>query len=157
MTGFLSFLITSPEMMQESTSFIEGTSYIISIIEDSRIDLNPLAPVFRLIAWATISWIAHSVNSKWTSSSLNNFWYCLVNAFLGSVRILYKAFSSNFLSGAEIGSLPISSGINPNLSKSSGWACKISWSLLTSIFLFLSNPIPVPFNLLLIIMKLLVL
>ena len=75
-------------MVHELTSFIDGISYIISIIDDSSIDRNPLAPAPRIIAWSTTSFIAQSVNSKLTPSNLNSFLYCFINAFFGSVKIL---------------------------------------------------------------------
>ena len=49
--------------------------------------------------------------------------YCLVRAFLVSVRIETNWSSVNWASTVSIGRRPINSGMNPKLSKSSGSTC----------------------------------
>ena len=76
------------------TFSISGNSNIVLSNVFSKIDLNPLAPVFFEIAFFATSKIASSLNSNWTSSNSNNLWYCLIREFLGSFRIFTKDFSS---------------------------------------------------------------
>ncbi|MNC33563.1 hypothetical protein D3C75_819630 [compost metagenome] len=59
-------------------------------------------------------------NSSSTPSISNRRAYCLVSAFLGSVRISIRAFSSSSSSVAITGRRPTNSGIRPNLTRSSG-------------------------------------
>ena len=76
------------------------------------------------------------------SSISNNFRYCLIIEFFGSVRIRIREFSSKSSNEAHTGSLPINSGINPNLRRSYG--CK-SFSIspvLLSSFSLTSAPKP---------------
>ena len=54
------------------TFSISGKSNIVFNKIFSKIDLNPLAPVFFEIAFLAISIIASSLNSKTTSSNSNN-------------------------------------------------------------------------------------
>ena len=69
---------------------ISGNSNIVFKRIFSRIDLNPLAPVFLEIAFLAISLIASSLNSNSTFSNSNNLLYCFINEFLGSFKILIK-------------------------------------------------------------------
>ena len=54
------------------TFSISGNSNIVFNKIFSRIDLNPLAPVFFEIAFFAISIMASSLNSRSTSSNSNN-------------------------------------------------------------------------------------
>ena len=54
------------------TFSISGNSNIVFNNMFSKIDLNPLAPVFFDIAFLAISKIASSLNSSSTSSNSNN-------------------------------------------------------------------------------------
>ena len=96
--------------------------------------LRPLAPVFLSTAFFAIVLIASSVNLSSTPSNSNNFLYCLINAFFGSVKILSNAFSSRKSSETVTGTLPINSGIKPNLVRSSGITCLNNSSSLLSVF-----------------------
>ena len=58
--------------------------------------------------------------SSSTPSIVNSFWYCLTSAFFGSVRICTSASSVSSPSVATTGRRPTSSGIRPNLIRSSG-------------------------------------
>ena len=122
--------------MQIPTLESDGTSYIVSIMTDSMIARSPLAPVFLSTAIWAISWTASGVNSSFTSSSSNNFWYCFTRAFFGSVRIRTRASSSRRSKDTITGTLPTNSGIRPNFVRSCGIACFNS--LLISVF-FLST------------------
>ena len=86
----------------------------------SSIVLNPLAPVLLLNAFSAIESNAPLPNSKLTLSSSNIFSYCLISAFLGSVKTLTKDFLSISSREAMTGNLPTSSGIMPYLIKSLG-------------------------------------
>ena len=102
------------------TFSMSGNSNIVFSRIFSRIDLNPLAPVFFEMAFFAISVMASSLNSSSTSSNSNNLWYCLIREFFGSFQIFTKDFSSKSSRVAIIGILPINSGIRPYLIKSSG-------------------------------------
>ena len=60
------------------TFSISGNSNIVFNKIFSKIDLNPLAPVFFEIAFFAISDIASSLNSSSTSSNSNNLLYCFI-------------------------------------------------------------------------------
>lgn len=131
--------------MQVSILWFEGISNIISLIISSIIERNPLAPVFLSIALSTIASKASFSNSSFTPSNDNSFWYCLTNAFFGSVTILIKASLSNSLRVATIGNLPTNSGIKPNFNKSCGNNCSYTLYLSISLLLFISAPNPIAF------------
>ena len=117
------------------------------------IALSALAPVFFSIAFLAIVLRAPSVNSSFTSSSSSNFWYCLIIAFFGSVRIFtsmssvnpskvntivrYNAsvVSSNFLKSSDVTFFIILGSLS-YLSVNSLWkpmaACLLSLSLIMS-------------------------
>jgi hypothetical protein len=103
-----------------STSSLDGISNMISSIASSIIPLRPLAPVFLSMAFFAIRLKASSSNSRSTPSILNSSLYCFTRAFLGSVRILTNAFSSNSSKVTITGSLPTNSGIKPYFNRSSG-------------------------------------
>ena len=82
-----------------------------------------------------------------TSSIKNNFSYCLINAFLGSVKIERKVSLSNGSMWVNTGKRPIISGINPKSLMSFGimYCNKLSLSIL-STFLEVAYPTAVLFN-----------
>ena len=88
----------------------------------STIALRPLAPVFWLIAMLAISSIASSVKVKSTSSILKEAWNCFVMAFFGCVRMETRSSFVSSFKATVIGIRPISSGIRPNFTRSSGQA-----------------------------------
>ena len=102
------------------TFFNDGRSYITSISDPSKIERNPRAPVLRAMAFLAIAANAPGRTSNSDPSIPSKAWYCLTKAFLGSVRICTNAVSSNWVKVANTGKRPISSGIKPNLIKSSG-------------------------------------
>ena len=55
---------------------------------------SPRAPVPRCSAFLAIAVRAGGSKTSCTSSSAKNFWYCLTNAFFGSVRIRMMSASS---------------------------------------------------------------
>ena len=66
-------------------------------------------------------------------------------AFFGSVRILINAASSNSCNGVTTGKRPISSGIKPKCTKSSGSTClKSSVKSWRSLSFFRSAAKPIP-------------
>ena len=76
---------TDPISTMTSLTFsMLGNSNIVFNKTFSRIDLNPLAPVFLFIAFKATSFIALSLNVNFVPSSLNNSWYCFINEFFGS-------------------------------------------------------------------------
>ena len=77
------------------------------------------APVSFSMAFLAIALSASSVNSSFTSSNANSFWYCFRIAFFGSFSICTIISSSRASSVKIIGSLPINSGIIPKLRISS--------------------------------------
>ena len=128
-----------------STLLKEGNSNITSSNACSIIERNPRAPVLRSNARLAIAPNAASRNSSSTPSMANSFWYCLVNAFLGSVRILISAFTSNSSSVATTGRRPTNSGIKPYLIKSSGSTSRNNALFASrSAPLFTSAPKPIP-------------
>ena len=122
----------------------DGTSNIMSDIASSIIERSPLAPVFLSIALSAIASIASSSNSSFTPSNANKALYCFISAFFGSVRIVISVFLSSLSSLAKTGSLPINSGINPNLSKSCGISLPSNSLMLDSFLLEICAPNPKP-------------
>ena len=62
----------------------------------------------------------------------NSFSYCLISAFLGSVRMRRKASLSKGSSEVIMGKRPMISGISPNFFRSAGEMCLSTSSLATS-------------------------
>ena len=111
----------------------------------SIIVLKPLAPVFLCMANFAIVCKASGRNSSSHFSIAKSFWYCLVNAFLGSIRILTRALWFNSLRDATTGILPTNSGIRPYWIRSSGSISrKISPILLVSDMALTSAIKPMP-------------
>ena len=108
----------------------------------SMIARRPLAPVLRFSVVSAIALNASLSNSSLTPSNSSNFWYCLTIALFGSVRIRISASLSSISRETVTGSLPTSSGISPNFTRSCGriW-CK-STSISSSCFsaIFALNP-----------------
>src|SRR5699024_6479487 len=73
----------------------DGALYMISIMTFSMIALKPLAPVFLLREVSAMASSASSSKVSSTPSSSSIFWYCLVIAFLGSVKIRIRASLSS--------------------------------------------------------------
>jgi len=71
------------------------------------------APVPRLSASLAMQATASSVNLRRTFSRSKYFWYCLMIAFLGSLRIRTSAASSRSCRVAITGRRPTNSGIRP--------------------------------------------
>jgi hypothetical protein len=94
---------------------------------------------------------ALSSKVNFTSSIANNFLYCLISAFFGSVNIFIKSSLVSSLWVEITGNLPINSGIRPYFTKSSGSTNSKISSLESSPFFSLPNPITLPFNFFLII------
>ena len=99
--------------------FMLGISYIVSVRNFSTIERSPRAPVFCRIASFAISSIASSVNCKSRSSIAKDAWNCFVIAFFGSVRMFTRSSFVSSLRATFIGIRPISSGMIPNLTRSS--------------------------------------
>ena len=78
------------------------------------------APVPFCIAWAANSRKASGVNSSSTPSMASSLLYCLISAFLVSVRIETNWSSVSSSSTVVIGSRPTNSGMKPKAIKSSG-------------------------------------
>src|SRR6185312_3055877 len=97
-----------------------GRSNITSVMISSRMARNPRAPVPRLSAFPATARNALSSNVIFTSSSSKSLVYCLVSAFLGSLRMRTSASSSSASSATHTGRRPTSSGIRPKRSRSSG-------------------------------------
>ena len=108
---------------------------ILSIIS-SIIDLNPRAPVLLSIASFASSFKAAFSNLSVTSSISKSLIYCLIKAFLGSVKIWTISSSVISFNVASIWRRPINSGINPYLTKSSVSTFEIT--SLSSFLLFAS-------------------
>ena len=134
---------TSSVIMQRSTFVCVGISYIIGLMNSSTIERSPRAPVSRSIAFLAMARSASSLNSRITSSSAKRYSYCFVSAFLGSVKICTKAFSSRLSSVTTTGRRPINSGIRPYFSKSCGIRLCKSSSFVLSSLLCTSAPKPI--------------
>ena len=127
------------------TFSIVGNSNMRSSRVCSSIERKPRAPVLRASAFFAMALSACGLASSSTPSMLNSFWYCLIRAFLGSVRICMSAFSSSSSRVATTGKRPTNSGIRPNLMRSSG-STPLSTSLiaLPLVRLRTSAPKPIP-------------
>ena len=86
----------------------------------STIARSPRAPVFCRIASSAIASIASGVNSSSRASSAKDALNCLVIAFFGYVRMEIKSSFESSFRATVIGIRPISSGIIPNFTRSSG-------------------------------------
>ena len=75
---------------------------------------------------------------------MNSFWYCLTSAFFGSVRICTSASSVSSPSVATTGRRPTSSGIRPNLIRSSGSTSRNRSETRRSSLLWTVAPKPMP-------------
>ena len=106
-------------MVNSLTSSCDGSVYIKSSINSSIIDLRALAPVFLLKASLAIA--STDAGSKFNStlSILNKVLNCFTRASLGSVRIDSRVSLVRRSNTAHTGILPMNSGINPYLTRSS--------------------------------------
>lgn len=86
----------------------------------SQMERKPRAPNLYSIALSTIKSSASLVNVSLTPSIASKCSYCLISAFLGSVKICRKAFLSSGIKYVKTGNRPISSGISPYAFKSCG-------------------------------------
>jgi len=103
--------------------FTLGTSNMMSSRIFSTMARRPRAPVLLFMAMSAISSIASSEKVRSTSSIAKLALNCLVIAFFGSVRMRFKSSRVSSLSATVIGRRPISSGIMPNLTRSS----EVTW------------------------------
>ena len=99
---------------------IEGASNIVSSSSFSTMERRPRAPVFCVKARSAIASIASGVKSRSKSSKAKDARNCFIIAFFGSVRMRTKSSFVSSLRATLIGKRPISSGIRPNFTKSSG-------------------------------------
>ncbi|OPZ66569.1 MAG: hypothetical protein BWY84_00115 [Candidatus Aerophobetes bacterium ADurb.Bin490] len=121
---------------------MEGTSYIMSIMMFSMMERSPLAPIsFFIVSSATAS-AASSVNTNLTPSSLSIFSYWEIMEFLGSFKTLTRSSLVSSDSAATTGTLPINSGMIPNLIRSAGRTCESAPYFVTSCFSAPSLPYP---------------
>ena len=109
--SFVTTTVFSPEM--------SGSSNITSFINFSKMERMPRAPVFCFNAMPAAASMASGVNCSSASSSFNISVNCFKIELSGSVMILTSVSLSNSSNPTVIGSRPMSSGINPNLTKSS--------------------------------------
>src|SRR5690606_17671791 len=113
--------VTTPAVMTTlTTSSREGTSNITGCSASSRIARRPRAPVSRSVARSALAPSALRAKSSSTPSSANIFCYCLTSALRGSVRIVMSASRSRSETLVMTGRRPMTSGIRPNFSRSSG-------------------------------------
>ena len=110
-------------IMHSRILLCDGISNITSSIADSITLRSARAPTSRTIAERATARKASSVNWRWVFSIWKNCSYCLMSAFLGSVRMRTIASSSSSSNDVMHGSRPTSSGIIPKCTKSSGWTC----------------------------------
>ena len=80
---------------------LRRASYITSSMTSSRMARRPLAPVFWVKAFRAMAPNAPSVNLSFTFSKERSFSYCLVRAFLGSVRILHQGAFIELIQGGD--------------------------------------------------------
>src|SRR5512137_1358155 len=81
-----SLLSTTSSLITHSFTFSrEGSSYMISSMQDSMMARRPRAPDLRLIASRETAERALSVKRRLTPSISKSFWYCLMSAFFGSL------------------------------------------------------------------------
>ena len=123
----------------------DGTVNIVSIMIFSMIARRPLAPVLRFNVVSAISNRASLSNSSFTPSSSRSFWYCFTIALFGSVRMRINASLSRRSNDTVTGSLPTSSGIKPNFTRSCGSASWRSTSISYSCFDAISALNPIDF------------
>src|SRR5438128_2126081 len=140
--------LPSPTMAFSSTTTLLtfsmlGRSNMMSSSTCSMIERKPRAPVFRARALLAIACSACCLISRSTPSMPNSFWYCLMRAFFGSVRIWISACSSSSSSVATTGKRPTNSGISPYLIRSSGSTVR-STSLMSLAFFRLRTSAPKP-------------
>src|SRR5712692_9495470 len=142
--------LPSPTMAFSSTTTLltfsmVGRSNMMSSSTCSMIERNPRAPVFRAKALLAIACSACCLTSRSTPSMPNSFWYCLMRAFFGSVRIWISACSSSSSSVATTGKRPTNSGISPYLIRSSGSTVRSTSLMSLALFrLRTSAPKPMP-------------
>ena len=122
-----------------------GSSNMVSVITPSMMARRPRAPLLRVRACWAMARSASGVNSSSTSSKLSSLAYWRTRAFFGSVRIFTRASSSRLFRVTSTGSLPMNSGIRPNLSRSSGRTWDMISTLVWSFLLFTSAPKPITF------------
>ena len=106
-------------MVNSLTSSCDGSVYIKSSINSSIIDLRALAPVFLLKASLAIASTDSGSKFNSTLSILNKVLNCFTSASLGSVRIDSRVSLVRRSNTAHTGILPMNSGINPYLTRSS--------------------------------------
>jgi len=94
---------------------------MMSSMQASMMARRPRAPDLRLTASRDTAESALSVNRRLTPSISKSFWYCLIRAFLGSLRMRIRLSSFSSCRVAITGRRPRNSGIMPYLIKSSGW------------------------------------
>ena len=106
-----------------------------STIIASQIVRKPLAPKSNSSALSTINSKTSSSILRTISSISNNFRYCLIIEFFGSVRIFRKASLSRGSKCVTTGNRPINSGIIPKLFTSCGetYCNKLPSSICSSI------------------------
>ena len=106
-------------MVNSFTSSCDGSVYIKSSINSSIIDLRALAPVFLLKASLAIASTDSGSKFKLMLSILSKALNCFTSASLGSVKIDSRVSLVRRSSTAHTGILPMNSGINPYLTRSS--------------------------------------
>src|SRR5678815_370285 len=143
-TGRSRFRMTSRVMTHSLRPWMDGSSYMISSMTSSRMARRPRAPVPRLSASLAMAATASSVNLSRTFSRSKYFWYCLMIAFFGSLRIRTRAGSSRSCRVAMTGRRPTNSGMRPYLSRSSGWIMASRSPTRRSSRLLISAPKPMP-------------
>src|SRR5918996_2977233 len=143
-TGRSWFRMTSRVITHSLRPWMDGSSYMISSMTSSRIARRPRAPVPRLSASRTMAATASSVNLRRTFSRSKYFWYCLMIAFFGSLRMRTSAGSSRSCKVATTGSRPTNSGMRPYLRRSSGWIIASRSPTRRSSRLLISAPKPMP-------------
>ena len=107
-------------MMHSVIVSSEGIVNMTSIMTFSMIERSPRAPVLRSTASFAIAETASCSKVSRTSSKPNSFWYCLISALRGLVRIFTSASSSSPSRETTTGTRPMNSGIRPNFTRSSG-------------------------------------
>ena len=111
----------------------------------SMIARSPRAPVFLFSVVSATAIRASRSNSSFTPSSSRSFWYCFTIALFGSVKMRINASLSSRSSVTVTGSLPISSGISPNFTRSCGSTSCKSTSISYSCFSAISALKPIDF------------
>ena len=121
-----------------------GSSNMVSISDCSRIERRPRAPVLRASALRAMALSAAGRISRSTPSICSSLVNCLTTAFFGSVRICTSASSLSSASEATTGMRPTSSGIRPNLIRSSGSTSRNTSVRLRCFLLLTEAPKPMP-------------